>query len=563
MEARTDELERERLGKVRGRPELASGELRPARPRSVMSNSPHHVAVDQEAVFEFLADPITHGLNEAVKRIDTHVAAVFLAGHNVYKVKRAIKFPFLDFSTLERRRIGCLAEVAVNRRYAPDLYLGVLPVTVTGGRLRLGGDGETVEWLVHLRRFDETMTLDHVAERGGLTRELVGKLATSVLATYAGAERRDGDAATAALAEVVEETLTELTDAPEVFPEDVAADLAQSMRRAFAGVRPELLKRGAEGWVRRCHGDLHLRNIVLIDGEPTLFDAIEFDESLATTDILYDFAFLLMDLWERGFRAAANLLLNRYLSGTPDIAADLNGLRLLPLFLSLRASVRAKVDALRFLDVERSAAARESAVRYFDAARSFLAPPPPHLIAIGGLSGSGKTTLARELAPALGPAPGAVHLRSDIERKRLLGVAELTRLPTSAYTLAVTERVFAALREEAGIALRAGHSVIVDAVHRDPAERRKIEAVATKTGAGFIGLWLDAPLPTMITRVGARTGDASDATADIVAKQAGEPLGPIEWHRLDGSHPPPELAENVLTMLTMRHRAPRTPRPGS
>jgi aminoglycoside phosphotransferase family enzyme/predicted kinase len=549
MEDRTDEPERGRLGAVSGRRKLASGELRAARRRFVVSNGPHHIAADQEVVFEFLADPGTHGLGEAVKRIDTHVAAVFLAGDNVYKVKRAIKFPFLDFSTLERRRIGCLAEVAVNRRYAPDLYIGVLPVTRSGGSLRLGGDGEIVEWLVHLRRFDETMTLDHVAERGGLTSGPVGKLATRVLATYADAERRDGKAATAALAEVVEETLTELTDAPEVFPEGVAADLARSMRRAFAGVRPQLLRRGAEGWVRRCHGDLHLRNIVLIDGEPTLFDAIEFDESLATTDILYDFAFLLMDLWERGFRPVANLLLNRYLSGTPDIAADLDGLRLLPLFLSLRASVRAKVDALRFLDVERSAAARESAVRYFDAARSFLSPTPRHLIAIGGLSGSGKTTLAREVAPALGRAPGAVHLRSDIERKRFLGAAELARLPASAYTPAITERVFAALREEAEIALRAGHSVVVDAVHRDPTERRKIAEVASTTGASFIGLWLDAPLPTMIARVDARTGDASDATADVVGRQADEPLGRIEWHRLDGSRSPAVLTEEVLRML--------------
>src|SRR5947209_7365569 len=150
-----------------------------------MSDRPHHAAADQQAVFAFLADPRTHGLREPVARIDTHAAAVFLAGRDAYKVKRAIKFPFMDFSTLDKRRAGCAAEVAVNRRYAPDLYLGIMPVTRTAGRLQLGGEAEVVEWLVHLRRFDETMTLDHVAERDGLPPALIGKLAERVLATYA------------------------------------------------------------------------------------------------------------------------------------------------------------------------------------------------------------------------------------------------------------------------------------------------------------------------------------------------------------------------------------------
>jgi aminoglycoside phosphotransferase family enzyme/predicted kinase len=514
-----------------------------------MIDSPHHVVADQQAVFAFLADPRTHGLSEPVKRIDTHAAAVFLAGPDAYKVKRAIKFPFMDFSTLARRRAGCVAEVAVNRRYAPDLYLGVMPVTRVAGRLQLGGEGEVEEWLVHLRRFDETMTLDHVAERGGLTAELIGKVAVRVLATNAEAERRDGRIATGALGEVVEETVTELTESPEVFPAAAAVAFADSLRRVFSDVEPLLVARGNEGWARRCHGDLHLRNMVLIGENPVLFDAIEFDESLATTDVLYDFAFLIMDLWERQFRPAANLLLNRYLWGSSDVLADLAGLRLLPLFLALRGAVRAKVDALRFLDVERSAEARDSAVHYFDAARSFLAPTPPRLVAIGGLSGTGKTMLATLMAPALGGAPGAVHLRSDIERKRLLGVPELARLPESAYGADVTDRVFATLREQAKVALRAGHSVIVDAVHRDALERHSMADVAAVTGAAFTGFWLDAPLATMVSRVVARRGDASDATAAVVTAQAREAPSAIEWHRLDASRLPAELVKEALAAI--------------
>jgi aminoglycoside phosphotransferase family enzyme/predicted kinase len=504
------------------------------------------IAQDQSEVFAFLADPATHRIAGPVRQIDTHAAAVFLAGPDAYKVKRAVKFPFMDFSTLEKRRAGCEAEVAINRIYAPDLYLGTLPVTREGSALRLGGAGRAVEWAVHLRRFDENQTLDHVADRGELGPELIAKIAKLVVATYAAAEIRDGGRATTALGEVVEETLAELVDAPTVFPADRAAALARDMRAAFARMRPLLLKRGAAGHVRRCHGDLHLRNIVLLDGEPTLFDAIEFDENIATTDVLYDFAFLLMDLWERGFRRQASLLLNRYLWGAKDLATELDGLATLPLFLSLRSAVRAKVDALRYLDVDRSEDAKRDARRYFDSAASFLAPSSPQLVAIGGLSGTGKTTLASAMAPAIGRAPGAVHLRSDVERKRLLGVPELARLPESAYRLEVTERVFRSLREAAEIALRAGQSVVVDAVHRDSAERKAIAAVAEGVGAPFVGLWLDAPVDLMVGRVAARSGDASDATAEIVARQAEEPLGSIEWLRLDTAAPRDKLIAAAL-----------------
>src|SRR5262249_28803558 len=266
--------------------------------------------------------------------------------------------------------------------------------------------------------------LDHVAARGALTPELIARVAERVRSTYAEGERRDGEAATTALCDVIQETLAELAGAPELFAAAGAASFAERLRSEFAEVTPLLLARGRAGWVRRCHGDLHLRNIVLIGEQPTLFDAIEFDEAIATTDILYDFAFLLMDLWEQRYRGQANRLLNRYLWGAQDIAAELAGLRLLPLFLALRAAVRAKVDALRFRDVDPSAEARDSAVRYFEAARGFLAPAPARLVAIGGLSGTGKTTLAALLAGAIGRPPGAVHLRSDIERKRLIGVPE-------------------------------------------------------------------------------------------------------------------------------------------
>ncbi len=506
-------------------------------------------AVDQGEVFAFLAVRGTHNLLFPVIRIDTHTAVVFLAGLDVYKVKRAIRFPFLDQSTVDRRRSACEAEVAVNRRYAPDIYFGAVPITRQGSDLQIGGDGDPIEWVVHMRRFDETRTLDHVAERGELATPLVMRLVESILAIYRDAEVRDGTAATAALRAVVEETLASLAAADVFFPKSETAELAVAMRAAFGQFTPLLLDRGRRERVRRCHGDLHLRNITLLNGVPTPFDAIEFDESIATIDILYDLAFLLMDLWEKGLPAQANVVLNRYLWGSPDLKGELEGLAALPLFMSLRAAVRAKVEALRLVEVAHGAGEAEEARRYFCFARTFLAETPPRLVAIGGISGTGKSTIAAYIVSRVGRAPGAVHLRSDVERKRMFGVAEHRRLPESAYASTVTERVFLTLREQAAVALKAGQSVVVDAVHRRLDEREMIAAIAVDLQVHFTGIWLDAPLDTATERVMARRDDASDATAAIVARQATQPTGPISWARINTSGSVDEVAAAVLSKI--------------
>ena len=516
-------------------------------------------ATNQGEVFDFLADRRTHALLLPVTRIDTHGAVVFLAGLDVYKVKRAVRFPFLDQSTRERRRRACEAEVAVNRPYAPDIYHGAVAITREPDGLAIGGSGEAVEWAVHMRRFDETCTLDHVAERGELETPLVVRLVDSLLAIYRDAEVRDGAAATAALRGVVEETLSSLAADDTIFPGDETTELAAAMTAAFARLTPLLLARGRAGRVRRCHGDLHLRNITLLDGVPAPFDAIEFDELIATIDILYDLAFLLMDLWEKGLPRHANLVLNRYLWGSPDLGGELEGLAALPLFMSLRAAVRAKVGALRLREVDDPGDEVSEARRYLGFARAFLAPSPPRLIAIGGLSGTGKSTVAARIAPCLGRAPGAVHLRSDVERKRMHGLSEHQHLPEAAYAPAVTERVFAALREQAALALGAGQAVVVDAVHRRPGERDAIAAVASRLGARFTGIWLDAPVEEAAERVEARRDDASDATAAIVARQAAQPTGPIAWIRIDASGDVGSVVGAVLEAVEAGSPAPSRP----
>ena len=496
-----------------------------------------HVVSDQSVVFEFLGNPASHPDDGTVTRIDTHGAAVFLVGRDAYKVKRAVAFPFMDFSTLEKRRQACEAEIAINRPAAPDLYLAALPVVRRNGKLHLGGDGDVVDWVVHMRRFDETQTLDRIAETSALPEPLLGDLARAIVAAHAKAPRCAPDFdPVGALAEVLGDNAAAFAAAPDLFPGAAAAALAEKAGAALARYAPLLRARAAAGNVRRCHGDLHLRNIAVIDGHPVLFDAIEFDPKLATGDVLYDLAFLLMDLWERGLRRPANLVLNRYLWASDSLDAY-GVLALVSLFLSTRAGIRAKVGAAAAAGArgEDQMQVREAARRYFEAACDFLRPSAPRLIAVGGLSGSGKSTLAAALAPSLGRAPGAVILRSDIERKAMAGVGETARLPSTAYTQTATEAVYARLREKAALALQAGHSVIADAVHARPDERAAIEAVAAHAGAAFTGIWLEAPEAIRTERVSRRRVDASDADAAVVAQQQSNDVGVMTWQVIDVS----------------------------
>ncbi len=483
----------------------------------------------QEAVFRFVADPKTHGLSEPVKRVDTANAVVFLAGADVYKLKRAVKFPFMDLSTVDKRRDACEAEIAVNRPLAPAIYLAALPIVRHGETFAIGGDGEVVEWAVHMRRFDENATLDHVANRDGVSDAIIDKLALVIRRMHARAPLRDAARAAHALETYIEQNRAAFAERPDLFDPSTARKLTDDSRLAFANVRPILLKRGEAGFVRRCHGDLHLRNIVLLECQPTLFDAVEFSDEIATGDVLYDLAFLLMDLEEWGLRAAANRLFNRYLASEPPEA--LTGLLALPFFLSLRAAIRAKVEAANAerLEGEKRKDARALARRYFDCAVHFLVAAPPRLVAIGGLSGVGKSALAGALAPEIGRAPGALWLRSDVERKVMFGVDETVHLPASAYASDVTRDVYERLIAKARTALRAGQSVLVDATFAAAAERGAVAGVATELGVPFAGLFLDAPLATRLERIGSRQADASDADADVARRQAAEPLSEKGW----------------------------------
>jgi aminoglycoside phosphotransferase family enzyme/predicted kinase len=459
---------------------------------------------------------------KADRVIETHIAAVFLVGQRAYKLKKAVDLGFLDFSTREKRRWAVRRELDFNRRTAPDLYLDVAEVVRRpDGVLAMGEPGEPLESVLVMRRFDPEAVLSNAPER--VQGDFAEALGRQVANLHASAEVRPGGSAS--LAYVIGSNADHLRRLAPVLGADRVEALLADTDAEFERRKALLDARGAAGQVRRCHGDLHLGNILEEGGRAIPFDCIEFNDTLSEIDVLYDIAFLLMDLCFRGQPGGANRVLNGYLDEAARNFGEamLQGLAVLPLFMSVRASVRAHVSAHN--------GDAEAARAYVEAALRHLSWPKPELRAVGGLSGSGKSTCARKIAPDLGAPPGAVILRSDEIRKRLWGRAPTEPLPPEAYAEGQSERVYGTMMREAGLVLAAGRSVILDAVFLKQAEREAAEALAKDTGLAFEGVWLDVPAAVMRQRLAARTGDASDADVEVLERQLTRDPGEIGWKR--------------------------------
>lgn len=483
---------------------------------------------DQAEVTAFLESGNAFGSSEPCKRIDTHAASVFLTGDRAWKLKRAVRYPYLDFTTPELRRATLGAELRLNRRTAPDLYLAVHPIMRGAAGLAIDGEGEVVDWVLEMRRFPDGALLDELARQGTLDPSLMLALADRVSAFHSDAEQVVRPDGAARFGKVLEGNARSFRPFAALFGTDRIEALLHAHRQACERHAPLLDARGRKGRIRHVHGDLHLANIALVEGMPTPFDCLEFDAELATTDTLYDLAFLLMDLWHRNLRTAANLVFNRYV----DLTADEEGVPLLPLFLSVRAAIRAHVLAATSEWTHGEQAAGQ-AHEFFDLAERLMRPVPARLVAIGGLSGSGKSAVAREVGGAIGAAPGARILRSDVLRKRLAGVPPEEKLPASLYTPLANRTVYDLLGDCAARHLSHGTCVIVDAVAAHADERAMMAKAAARAHAPFTGIWLEAPEDVRLTRVCARTADASDADAAVVVAQSGyKSTPPGEWHRV-------------------------------
>jgi hypothetical protein len=472
---------------------------------------------------------------DRVELVETHASLVFIAGERVFKLKRAVAYPYLDFSTADLRRRACQTELVLNRRTAPALYEEVLGLFQgPDGAVGFAPNGEALDWVVVMRRFDQALLFDALAETGRLDRHVMDQLADHIAQFHAAAKKHfdhGGAAEMANLAEVQHRCLAAPSRVH--FSSGQVHGILEKWHQHLEAAAELLDRRRAAGKVRHCHGDLHLRNICLLDGKPTLFDCLEFDEALASIDVLYDLAFLLMDLEHRGLRHSANRVFNRYL----DRSEEDDGLAAMPFFLSLRAAIRAHVTATALEHAARGVADAEmmadAARRYLDLAERVLQPEPCRLVAIGGLSGAGKSTLAEGLAPELGLRPGARVLRSDVIRKLRLGVDPEERLPATAYTRESSARVYDALCRKAAVGLAAGYSVVIDAVALTPEERNSFAEVARAAAVPFSGLWLEARPETMANRIRGRVRDASDASPEILAEQLHHDTGMIDWVRID------------------------------
>lgn len=507
------------------------------------------------------------GLGTCDRMIETHGALVFLIGEHALKIKRAVRYDYLDFSTLQKRHDVLQRELELNQPTAPQIYHDVIAVLRTAsGTLSFEGDGEVLEWVLTMTRFPAEDELVNIAHRGGIDADLAQALGASIARYHQSTPVRHSDGAVL-IADIVAELDRVLADMHATF-DGLDRRFLALCRQAIAGQARALSDRARQGHVRRCHGDLHLGNIVVLDGVPTPYDALEFDERLGTCDTLYDLAFLLMDLMHQDLAPAANLVFNSYLG---SVATDISqaGLRHLPLFLAIRAAIRAMVAvqtaALASAPEPASGSgpaphtdALADARDYLSQAVAYMAPPAARLVVIGGFSGTGKTTLARALAPAVGAAPGAVHVRSDVTRKILLHKAPLTRLGPSGYTAAVSRRTYAEIARQAREVLQQGHSVVLDAVHGTADTRTTAEQIAQDLGCGFVGFWLEAGDATRRARVQTRAPDASDADAEVVRTQSQADPGPIDWIRVDTDRPLQAVHAEMAAWLTPAREAVRT-----
>ncbi len=501
----------------------------------------------QDEIVRYLLSPGTYPVPDQVTHITTHGAHVFLCGEAALKIKRAVRYDYMDLSTPELRHALLERELVLNRVTAPTIYRDVLPITrSTDGALHLNGDGPAVEWVLRMHRFAADCEMTAVAASGRLTAAVAEALGHVIYDFHTNCPLRaePGDA-------LIRDILGELGRVLPGFesalgPGVVGAflDAAQSNLAKHASI---LRDRAVKGHVRRVHGDLHLRNLLLLDDQPVLFDALEFDERLATCDVLYDLAFLLMDLCHQSFAGPANSVLNAYLlaaGGHED-----SGLAALPLFMAVRAAIRAMVVLQTDQAIGKLGPSVAEAQRYLQQAQNLLHPRKPVLLAVGGLSGTGKTVLAHDLATLVAACPGAVHLRTDTERKAGTDAARYD----PAARVAIYQRILA----RAETLLVAGNSVVLDATFLDPSQRRAAEDLASRLGFAFHGLWLTAPPAILIERVTARCGDASDADASVVQAQLaqGRPDG-SGWTQIDAGGRADDTRAAAFAALARVHSRP-------
>lgn len=470
---------------------------------------------------------------ETVELIETHISWLLLSGEFAYKIKKPITLPFLDYSTLAKRRSCCEQELQLNRRYAADIYLDLVSITGSAENPQFGGDGVAIEFAVKMRRFAEAGRLDHLCARGALEAAQVSALAKAIAAFHHEAALAAIDSRFGAADAVIMPMLANFTELKLHLAASQCLAAVEKLhawtQAEFTALTAHVNARKAEAKIRECHGDLHLGNLVLMDNKVRLFDCIEFNEDLRWIDVASDIAFTYVDLIDHQQPGLGGWLLNEWLS----ISGDYDAVPLIRFYAVYRALIRAKVAAM----ASRQNPVNISEVRqYIALATKLTAPQKQKLIICHGLAGCGKTSASTALL-LQDAAANTIRLRSDVERKRLFGLSAAaktnTKLNDSIYSPAAHKDTYARLYQLASSLLAAGWSVIVDAAFLKMTERQAYHALATKLGAEFAILAPRASVTELQTRIVHRLAqgqDASEATLEVLAQQIAsiEPLSDIE-----------------------------------
>lgn len=459
---------------------------------------------------------------EYCRLIETHISWVILTGSYAYKIKKPVDLGFLDFSTLDKRRFYCEEELRLNRRLAPEIYLAVVPISGSEKAPAVGGKGKAIEYAVKMVQFPQEAQLDRMLDQGELEprhMDAFSRLVADFHARAAVAGPTDKYGAPSQVWQPMEENFTQIRERIDDSHQlKILEEVLRWSRASFKLSEPELARRKADGFIRECHGDMHLRNLAWIDNHPVAFDGIEFNPGLRWIDVISEIAFLVMDLQDRNRPELAQRFLNGYLELTGDYA----GLKLLRLYLVYRAMVRAKVCAISMSQGQvgdDSGEIETEFVRYLTLAQSYARTTPPCLLITRGLSGSGKTSLSQQLLEIL----PAIRIRSDVERKRLFGMAALESgraAPAEGiYDAEATVRTYDRLRDLAEAILDAGYSVIVDATFLQRSQREPFKHLAKAKGLNFVILEFVATEHTLRSRLRQRRGDASDADLTVLKHQ--------------------------------------------
>ena len=449
-----------------------------------------------------------------IEVVETHISYLILTGHYAYKIKKSIGLSFLDFSTLEKRRFYCQEELRLNQRLAPDLYLAVVPITGSYEFPTLGGQGDVIEYAVKMVQFDTTKELDLVLAREGVTTGLISELAEDLADFHLSVDRASMErdyGSPSVIRHRIKDNFVEILPCADEGGGGVLADLEMWVDKKLDGHEDLLNSRKQSGFIRECHGDLHLGNMVLIEDRIRLFDCLEFNEQLRWIDVMSEIAFLVMDLDFHGRKDLAFQFLNRYLAVTGDYA----GLELLHLYLVYRAMVRAKVACIRSRQSENRGSDTTSVSDHLLLARSYTHTPSPRLVMAHGLSGSGKTFLSKQIARLM----PAIHIRSDVERMRSFRTQENKDIRYSAKNIGL---IYDELLRLAGVILRAGFPVIVDATFLLSTQRELFHRLAENYGVPFTILDFQCPEHILRSRVQQRLaegGDPSEATERVLEMQ--------------------------------------------